>query len=149
MSPKAGGEGVAGSQPMRKKTVRRSPNKLWKSDSILHLCQRHRYRRPSTTNWPGCWAMGTNKVKKCAVRKIIFCTKPPRQDKNLFYLHDEPEELTKEGPFSYVLCTHKPLLPQFQQSGAPPFSSLSERNSQRGQRIAQVRLTCSVFKRIG
>jgi hypothetical protein len=23
---------------------------------------------------PCCWAMGINKVKKCAVRKIIFCT---------------------------------------------------------------------------
>ncbi len=34
--------------------------------------QRHRDRRPSTTECPACWAMGTNKVKKCAVRKIIY-----------------------------------------------------------------------------
>jgi hypothetical protein len=32
-------------------------------------CKRHRDRRPSTTAYPGCWPMGTNKVKKCAVRK--------------------------------------------------------------------------------
>jgi hypothetical protein len=25
-------------------------------------------------HWPGCWAKGTNKVKKRAVRKITFCT---------------------------------------------------------------------------
>jgi hypothetical protein len=50
--------------------------------------------------------MGTNNVKKSAVRKIIFCTKPPRQDKNLMDQHDEPNELTKERPFS---CTQKSL----------------------------------------
>jgi hypothetical protein len=50
---------------------------------------------------PGCWAMGTNKVKKCTVRKIIFST-GPRQDKNLLYRHDESNEPTKEGPLSFV-----------------------------------------------
>jgi hypothetical protein len=35
--------------------------------------QRHRDRRPSTPACSGCWAKGINKVKKCAVRKIIFC----------------------------------------------------------------------------
>ncbi len=33
--------------------------------------QRHRDRRPSTTSCPGFWAMGTNKVIKFALRKII------------------------------------------------------------------------------
>ncbi len=43
--------------------------------------------------------MGTKKVKKWAVRKIEH----PRQDKNLLYLYDEPNEPSKEGTLSYVL----------------------------------------------
>ncbi len=69
-------------------------------------------RRPSTTACPGCWAMGTNKVKKCAVRKIIFCigltrtakagqkiyrtgtTSPANQPrKNHFYLYSKSPHL--------------------------------------------------------
>jgi hypothetical protein len=41
------------------------------------------------------------------MRKKIFCTglttEKPRQNKNLFYRHDEPNEPTKEGPLSFVL----------------------------------------------
>ncbi len=41
MSPNAGGgEGVAGSQPMST-AVHRSPNKLWRSNSIFNLWKRH------------------------------------------------------------------------------------------------------------
>jgi hypothetical protein len=38
--------------------------------------QRQRDRQPSTPDCPqvACWPMGTNKVKKCTARKIIFCT---------------------------------------------------------------------------
>jgi hypothetical protein len=33
-----------------------------------------------TTAYLGCWAIGTNKVKKkCAMRKIIYCTVPVSQ----------------------------------------------------------------------
>jgi hypothetical protein len=39
---------------------------------LLPLLVILRDRRPSTPDCPGCWAMGTNKVKKCMVRKIIF-----------------------------------------------------------------------------
>ncbi len=42
-------------------------------------------------------AKRTNKVKKCAVRKIIFCTGLTRAAKagqNLLYRHDEPNETT-------------------------------------------------------
>ncbi len=44
----------------------------------------------------------------------------PRQEKNLLYLNDVPNEQIKKGPLSYV-----PHLPQFQQSaGATPLLSL-------------------------
>ncbi len=46
-------------------------------------------------------------VKECSVRKIIFYIGPmlekPRQDVNLSYQHDEPNEPTKEGSLSFVL----------------------------------------------
>ncbi len=29
--------------------------------------------RPGTTAFPACWAMGTNELKQCTVRKKIFC----------------------------------------------------------------------------
>jgi hypothetical protein len=41
----------------------------------------YRYRRLSKIACPGCLAMETNKVKKCAVRKIMFCTGLTRADK--------------------------------------------------------------------
>jgi hypothetical protein len=43
---------------------------------LCRICtsQRHRDRRPSTPAFQDCWAAGTNKVKKCTVRKIIRCT---------------------------------------------------------------------------
>jgi hypothetical protein len=41
------------------------------------------------------------------MRKKIYCSGPtiehPRQDKNLLYRHDKPDEPTKEGPLSFVL----------------------------------------------
>ncbi len=52
------------------------------------------------TACPGCWANGDT---KCAVRKKIFCThltEQTRQDKNLLFWHDEPNEPTKERPFN-------------------------------------------------
>jgi hypothetical protein len=45
-------------------------------------------------------------MKKCAMRKNIFCTgltTAARQDKNLLYWLDKPNEPTKEGPLSFVL----------------------------------------------
>jgi hypothetical protein len=74
---------------------------------------------------PDCWAMGTNKVKKCAVRKIIFCMgrlEQPRQDKNLLYRYDESSEPTKDPFHLYSVSPHSP---QFQQSARAPLSSLS------------------------
>ncbi len=56
---------------------------------------------------PGWSTMGTNKVNKIAVRKIIFCTgwlMQPRHTKILLYWHDEPNEPSKEeGPLLFIL----------------------------------------------
>ncbi len=45
-----------------------------KQYNSLQVNKRHRDRRPIKAAGPGCWAMGANKAKKCAVRKIILCT---------------------------------------------------------------------------
>ena len=37
-----------------------------------HRRHTFRDRRPSTTACPGCWAMGTRKLKYCTVRKKLF-----------------------------------------------------------------------------
>jgi hypothetical protein len=66
--------------------------------------QRHilRDRRRSTTACPACWAMGTNEVKLCTVRKKIFCNGPTGAakagQKSLVMARR-----AKEGPLSYVL----------------------------------------------
>ncbi len=53
--------------------------------------QRHllRDRRRGTTACPACWAMGTNEVKKCTVRKkVLYCrlVQQPRREKHLLLL---------------------------------------------------------------
>ncbi len=68
--------------------------------------QRYIYRRPSMPACLGCWAMGTNYVKKCTVRKINLLPgllEQPKQDQNLFYRNDESNESTKEESLSFVL----------------------------------------------
>ncbi len=50
--------------------------------------------------------MGTIEFKLCTVRKKQFVRgrlEQPRQDKNLLYRQEEPNEPTKEGPFSSIL----------------------------------------------
>jgi hypothetical protein len=45
-------------------------------------------------------------IMYCTVRKKIFCTGPTeqlRQNKNLLYRHDKPNEPTKKGHLSFVL----------------------------------------------
>jgi hypothetical protein len=55
MSPNAGGErGVAGSQPMSG-AVHRSPNKLWRSNSIFNLCRRSCNSRRLEAHSGGGW----------------------------------------------------------------------------------------------
>ncbi len=44
--PKCGGGGVTGSQPMST-TVHRSPNKLWRSNSIFNLCYKRKKKLPA------------------------------------------------------------------------------------------------------
>ncbi len=69
--------------------------------------QRHilRDRRSSTAACPACWATGTNELKLCTARKKYFelgRLGQPRQDKNILYQHDKPNESTKEVNFSVV-----------------------------------------------
>jgi hypothetical protein len=45
--------------------------------------------------------MGAKELKKCTVGRLYI--KQPRQNKNLFHQHDKTNELTKEGPLSFVL----------------------------------------------
>jgi hypothetical protein len=50
--------------------------------------------------------MGTKELKKCTTRKKYFILgrrEKPRQDKNLLYWHDKPNEPTKERHLSFVL----------------------------------------------
>jgi hypothetical protein len=68
--------------------------------------QRHllRERRRGTTACPACWAtMRATEVKQCTVRNKIFVLgrlKHPKQDKNLLFCHDEPNE-----PTNTFMCT--------------------------------------------
>jgi hypothetical protein len=90
--------------------------------------QRHRDRRPGTTACPpcpGCRAMGTNKVEKCAVRKILFCAGLNRAAKagEKSILQGQLAQGTNPG--SLTMYSMSPHLPQFQQSaGATPLWSL-------------------------
>ncbi len=53
---------------------------------------------------------------------MYWAVEQPRQKTILLFLHDEHNEQTKEGPFSFVLFESPP---QFQQSaGATPLRSL-------------------------
>jgi hypothetical protein len=85
--------------------------------------QRHRDR-----GWQVCWAMGTYKLKKCAVRKIIFCnglTRVDRARQKSFVPARRVQRTTKDGPTHFHSLS--PYSPQFQQSaGAPPLSCLSD-----------------------
>jgi hypothetical protein len=50
--------------------------------------------------------MGINEFNKCRRGKNYFAEgrlEQPRQEKNILYLHDKPNEPTKEGPLSFVL----------------------------------------------
>jgi hypothetical protein len=48
---------------------------------------------------------GDIELKKCTVRKNIFCSVPnnaPEDEQNLLYRHSKPNEPAKEGPLSLV-----------------------------------------------
>jgi hypothetical protein len=54
----------------------------------------------------GRWGLTTNKLKKCTVRKIIFCTgliRAAKADKNLLYRRDKSEK-THQGRTPFI-CT--------------------------------------------
>ncbi len=120
-----GGEGgVAGSQPMRK-IVRRSFGNLTR----LHIKPMPETRIQATQH--DCLArllgVGANKLKKCAVRKIIFCTKPTRATKarQESIVPARGAQPTKEGPLSYVL-QESPFASVSTGGGATPLKSLWE-----------------------
>jgi hypothetical protein len=96
---------------------------------FLGFCvpQRHGDRRPSTTACQGCWAMGTNKVKKYAVGKIICVLgwlEQPRAGTKIYCTGTtRPTNQPRKNPFH--MYSKSPHLPQFQQSaGASPLWSL-------------------------
>jgi hypothetical protein len=86
--------------------------------------QRHRDRRPSTTACRGCCAMGTNKVKKSAVRKIIFCTvltKAAKAGQNyIVWARTSPTNELRKDPF-YMYSK----ISQFNNQHGPPPSVVS------------------------
>jgi hypothetical protein len=73
--------------------------------------------------------METNAVKEYLVRKKIFflcLLEKPRQDKNLFYWHDEPKEPNKKGPLLYVLHESQFSSVSTVSTGHPSLDSLEE-----------------------
>ncbi len=72
---------------------------------------------------PGCLPSllgdGDKKIEKMYDEEKHFCTgwlEQPRQNKNLFYLHNKPHEPAKKGPLPFVRVLFDPPSPQFQQS---------------------------------
>ena len=86
--------------------------------------QRQRDRRPSTTACSGCWAIGTNYVKKCAVRKIIFYNGLTRAAKAEKKSAGRAQRTNHGG--TPLKCTPRvPICLSFQQAaGATTFWSL-------------------------
>jgi len=93
--------------------------------------QRHiiRYRRPGTTVCPGCWAMGTHKVKE--VRIKMFCTgltRAAEAAKKIYFTGtmSQIHQPSKDPFLLYFISLH---LPQFQQSnsGRPSLVSLVQK----------------------
>ncbi len=116
-----------------------SPSKLGRQSccvACLLICvsiQKHKDRRFGTTACPACWGMGTHKVKNCVAMKkycVLTCILPilvvqPRQDKNLLYMHAEPNKPTKKWALSYVQYSLSPICLSFNSQQGPPLSSLS------------------------
>jgi hypothetical protein len=51
--------------------------------------------------------VGKIEVKQLGKKYLVLDRlEQPKQDKNILYRHDEPTELTKEGPLSYVLLEY-------------------------------------------
>jgi hypothetical protein len=48
----------------------------------------------------------------------------PRQDKTLLYWHEEPNELTEEGPFSFV--PFEPICLGINSQQGPPLSNFAD-----------------------
>ncbi len=87
--------------------------------------QRHSDRRTSTTactKCTYCWAMGTNKAKKCAVRKIIFCISRWAAKTELKSI--VPAQRTNQGWTSFICTPRFPICLSFNSQHATPLWSL-------------------------
>ncbi len=96
-------------------------------DSVCAHCQIHRDRRPNTPACSGCWAMETNKVKKCTVRKIIFCTGLTRAAKagRNSIVPARRVQRTNQGRTPFICTLWVPIHLSFNSQQGPLFSSLS------------------------
>jgi hypothetical protein len=93
---------------------------------IISEIQRQETSTTACTTW---WAKGTNKMKKCTLRKIIFCsglTRVAKAGQKSFVpaRRAQGTKLRKEPFVMYRTSRVPPPLPQFQQSaGATPIWS--------------------------
>ncbi len=73
---------------------------------------------------PGCWAMGTNKVKKCAVSKIIFCTGLTREAKAEQKSHEPARraQQNNQGRTPFIYTPKAPICLSF--NSQPSLSGL-------------------------
>ncbi len=90
--------------------------------------QSHRDSRPSMTACLGCWAMGTDKVKMCTVRKIIFCIGPTRAAKaeQKSIILKRRAQRTDQGRIPSICTLRVPMCLSFnsqQRGGDTPFWS--------------------------
>jgi len=88
---------------------------------------RHRDRRSSTPAYPGCWAMGTFKVKNCTVRKIIFCIGLTRAAKTgqKSIVPARRVQRANQGRIHFCCTLWVPIHLSFNSQQGPPVSSLS------------------------
>ncbi len=95
MSPNAGESGVAVSQPMRT-DVHRSPNKLWRSNSIFNLCLASRGLLRDVVYLDRPTAPSSE--SKCGGRGGVAESQPMRTD-----VHRSPNKLWRSNPI-FNLC---------------------------------------------
>ncbi len=84
------------------------------------------------TDDPGCWAMGTNTVKRCAMSKIIFCTGLTRVAKegSKSIVPARRTQWTNQGR-TPIICRYSRSTPSclsVNSQQRPPLSSLSGRD---------------------
>ncbi len=84
-------------------------NFSWLSKRLEGRNQRHvlKNRRPNTAACPACWRWGQRNWNSVLWGKrytVLDRLEQPRQTEKILYQHDKPNEPTKGGPLSFVLC---------------------------------------------